>query len=793
MKKILLFTLFFLFLPLLVNAASIISIDPIHVIPGETIVTINGSGFGNSSSRKYLYFGYVRIYSLSWSDTKITVKTPYNLYSSRNIKISGSFIINQTCSHGYCHDNTEQQELTSPNFYLKPEITEVSKIIYNNGNFEVTGKYFGDTQGTIKISNENCRIVEWKSNYIKCEIPVIYSNSYSLFYSVKIPESNNYNLTGQVKYLPKISNDSYSFYQTYLKQTGITDVWNKYSGKGINIAVIDSGIDINNPDLKYSLWINYKELLNNKIDDDQNGYIDDYYGYNFIDNNSDMSPKSSHGTMVAGIISASRDNNLGIAGIAPNSKVMSLIACNNYGCPEKSVKNAIKYAVDNGVDIINLSLGGNGSLGYSPSYRDVLKYAYEKDVLIIASAGNGDTEGNGTRGQDMDRVKASPVCNEDNSNIILGVGAVDKNNKPTVWTNYSMNYVDISAPGIDIFSTVVPFYNDNNWYAFKSGTSFSAPIVTGIASLLKEKNPSWKNVDLMSQIVSRSDNFPNNWNVYGNLINAKNIIESHNPQAEFSSISPKIIDENSQLLHIYGDNFYNNIKIKFYSKQLSGYIPVSIMNISKGEIIVDFSKWEILSKFPGLFSLKINSSDNSYINKNKYILSDAVEVKKIFQTKFDEQKVEKDGSIIIDSQQEKDLNLYIENEKEKLTRVDIVLSNKLSGRILLQVEDHGEAWYVNSKTNKRHYMANGQEAYSIMRKLGIGITNTDLDKVKGDKNLAKKHSGKIFLQVKDLGQAYYIDFDGNAHYLKNGAEAYSIMRKLGLGIKNNDIQKIEIN
>ena len=107
------------------------------------------------------------------------------------------------------------------------------------------------------------------------------------------------------------------------------------------------------------------------------------------------------------------------------------------------------------------------------------------------------------------------------------------------------------------------------------------------------------------------------------------------------------------------------------------------------------------------------------------------------------------------------------------------LSSKMKGKILLQVENHGEAWYVNLKTSKRHYMANGDEAYNIMRDLDVGITDIDLNKIKNDKNFAKEHSGKIFLQVEDLGQAYYIDFEGNSHYLKNGAEAYNVMRNLG--------------
>lgn len=132
-------------------------------------------------------------------------------------------------------------------------------------------------------------------------------------------------------------------------------------------------------------------------------------------------------------------------------------------------------------------------------------------------------------------------------------------------------------------------------------------------------------------------------------------------------------------------------------------------------------------------------------------------------------------------------------EKSLTGAIDKKLSNRLKGKILLQVESMGEAWYVSPKDEKKYYMADGNEAYNIMRDLGVGITNKDLGKINTDKNFAKKNSGKIFLQVEAKGEAYYIDFNGVAHYLKDGAAAYTIMRELGLGITNNDIRKIDIN
>jgi hypothetical protein len=128
----------------------------------------------------------------------------------------------------------------------------------------------------------------------------------------------------------------------------------------------------------------------------------------------------------------------------------------------------------------------------------------------------------------------------------------------------------------------------------------------------------------------------------------------------------------------------------------------------------------------------------------------------------------------------------------KFNKIDANLTNKLMGKILLQIESRGEAWYVNPKDGKRYYMADGTAAYSIMKRLGIGINNQNYNKILSNKTYAKSQTGKIFIKTEDLGKAYYIDSTGTACYLKDGAEAYNIMRKLGLGIKTSDLEKIQV-
>ena len=117
-------------------------------------------------------------------------------------------------------------------------------------------------------------------------------------------------------------------------------------------------------------------------------------------------------------------------------------------------------------------------------------------------------------------------------------------------------------------------------------------------------------------------------------------------------------------------------------------------------------------------------------------------------------------------------------------------SSNLKGKILIQVESKGEAWYVNPKDGLRYYLANGDEALKIMKKLGVGVNNRDISRIKTDASFRKKFIGKILLQVESHGEAYYISSDGRYNYLKDGAAAFAIMKKLGIGISNANLNKI---
>ena len=277
--------------------------------------------------------------------------------------------------------------------------------------------------------------------------------------------------------------------QLYLRQINVEPAWNQTLGRGVVVAVLDSGVDVNHPDLKNNIWINRGEIPGDGIDNDHNGYIDDVSGWDFVADSSDPSPKFdgdylvdgiNHGTAIAGIISAAPST--GFASLAPEAKIMPLRILNASG--EGDVANlikAIRYAVANGAKIINLSLVG---VGQDADLEQALQAASDAGVLIITASGNTAAA---TGGADLDATPLYPICYQNN----LGVTAVDTQNRKSVFADYG-SCVDLSAPGENIKS--LAYYNlrqpdFNDYYQSDyNGTSFAAAITSGAAALLKSKN-----------------------------------------------------------------------------------------------------------------------------------------------------------------------------------------------------------------------------------------------------------------------------------------------------------------
>jgi len=304
-------------------------------------------------------------------------------------------------------------------------------------------------------------------------------------------------------------NDEYYKNQWYLKKIGASYTWGyDLRGESPVIAVIDSGVDIDHPDLHGNIWINNLEIENG-LDDDRNGFIDDIFGWNFVENTPNPRPVLSsssnddglnHGTMISGIIAARTDNDLGISGIASKSKIMALRALNEKGEGRiNDVIRAIDYAVNNGADIINLSFSGPD---YNQGFEDAIKRAHRAGVIVVSAVGNNNFN--------LNKNSSYPACFDfyDSSSFVLGVSALDSMDQKASFSSYGSRCVDISAPGLSFFST--SFYDlENNKYSeyqgYWSGTSMSAAVVSGTLGLIKQINPKLNQRELLDILLKSSD------------------------------------------------------------------------------------------------------------------------------------------------------------------------------------------------------------------------------------------------------------------------------------------------
>ncbi|MEJ2634645.1 MAG: S8 family peptidase [Calditrichia bacterium] len=245
------------------------------------------------------------------------------------------------------------------------------------------------------------------------------------------------------------------------------EAWDREKGKkAVIVSVIDTGIDYTHPDLIGNMWVNQGEIPNNGQDDDLNGFIDDYLGWDFVNNDSDPMDDNRHGTHCAGTIGALGNNGIGVVGVNWVVTLMPLKFLNSGG--SGSTSNAIKaiiYAADNGANIMSNSWGGGGS---SQALKEAIEYANDKGALFIAAAGN--------ESSDNDNSPSYP-SNYDVENVIA-VAATDNRDELANFSNYGATTVDLSAPGVNIYSTVP------GGYQYLSGTSMATPHVAGAAALV---------------------------------------------------------------------------------------------------------------------------------------------------------------------------------------------------------------------------------------------------------------------------------------------------------------------
>jgi len=309
-----------------------------------------------------------------------------------------------------------------------------------------------------------------------------------------------------------------------LKKIQCEQAWDISRGEGAVVAVIDTGVDYNHEDIAGNIFINKAEIPGNGIDDDRNGYIDDYRGYDFVNLDNDPMDDHGHGTHVGGIVAAAGNNNIGIIGVAPKAKVMALKGFDSTGLGQiTALASCLKYAADNGGHVINNSWGGYGE---SRLIEDAVNYAYSKGCTIVAAAGNNNNYINYF-------FPANNPC-------VIAVSSTDHDDQKSDFSNWGTK-ISVAAPGgesgfkwptdgsVDISKASIVSLRANNSDMFKGrkgyapgdafypvqggpdskyyralGTSMACPHVSGLAALIRSLHPEFTNAQIRARICSTS-------------------------------------------------------------------------------------------------------------------------------------------------------------------------------------------------------------------------------------------------------------------------------------------------
>jgi hypothetical protein len=279
--------------------------------------------------------------------------------------------------------------------------------------------------------------------------------------------------------------------QWALAKAGFDKAWAKTVGSTKNVvAIVDTGIDTTHEDL---LFINFVK------------------GFDFI-NKQELaagglkdSDDNGHGTLVTGVLGAAANNGRGIVGTNWNISIMPIKALDSKGEGDSpTISEALVWAADNGATVINLSLGGMG-FGHDTTLANAVAYAFKKDIVIVAAAGNDAA----TTGGNLDKEPVFPICDDNNENMVIGVAAVDQNDLKPAFSNYGKSCVDVAAPGKRILSAINydPFTKkpEPNAYAFGSGTSLAVPFVSGQAALIRSLYPYATNEQVRDRIITTTD------------------------------------------------------------------------------------------------------------------------------------------------------------------------------------------------------------------------------------------------------------------------------------------------
>ncbi|MDF2558015.1 MAG: in like serine protease [Bacillales bacterium] len=395
---------------------------------------------------------------------------------------------------------------------FKPDVTRSQiKEFSMKHNLTFDGDAFVKNSYTFKLSDQmiSTNLIEelGKQNIIDIVEPD---------YKSTITVEPNYNLLWGLK------NANYGI------DINVESAWTKTKGDGVIVAVIDTGIDWSHPDLSDRVWVNNSDPIDG-IDNDGNGLIDDYRGWDFANNDNNPSDDNGHGTHVSGTIGAS-ENGIGVVGVAPNVKIMPLKAFGSNGSGYNSdIIKAINYAQQKGAMVVNMSYG---SPFYSSSEYSAMQQA--SSTVFVAAAGNESTNNDST---------PSYPANYQLSNKIT-VASIRPDGLISYFSNYGISTVDVAAPGSSILSTI-----PNSQYGYADGTSMAAPHVSGVAALVKSKNFNMIPSEIKNAITSSVTKISglSTYVKYGGIVNAgaSVSVENDNTGNSFSLAPLKSLTQGS--------------------------------------------------------------------------------------------------------------------------------------------------------------------------------------------------------------------------------------------------------
>ena len=376
------------------------------------------------------------------------------------------------------------------------------------------------------IGNNKLDSVSKKYNAIIIKKQSTGRKSKQHIYIIRFPQWTNiqqvideYYKTGEIEYAEPdhkgsgggtksiIPNDQYYFRQWGLKNDGTFSLSPSISGADIDmenawdieqgdtniiVGIIDSGTKLDHPEFTGRIWINYSEIPNNGIDDDNNGYIDDVKGWDFANSDNNPTDDHGHGTNVAGIIGANGNNSIGYAGVDWNCKLMTLKGLDNNSGYYSWWADAIYYGVDNGANVINMSLGGTST---STTLQNAVNYALNNNVVVVVC---------------MMNTNSNTVYYPAGFTGVIAVGSTNSNDtrsNPFFWSSTSgSNYgshISVVAPGNCIYG--LNYQSNTQYGSYWGGTSQAAPHVSGLASLLLAQNPSRTPAQIKSIIETTAE------------------------------------------------------------------------------------------------------------------------------------------------------------------------------------------------------------------------------------------------------------------------------------------------